>query len=608
MWLWIAVLSINAQPTPDSVKVLKEVPVRDYRMLERPAGSEAILLNRTVMNALPSLTAAELTSNEGSMVTRTQGPGMLTTSHFRGGQASQTATFWEGIPIGNAMLGQQDLALLPAALVGDVRLTPGSQGGTLGNQAVAGSLHFNQTLRSVQRWTPTITLQTGSWGQAIGLVELEGALKRHLIKAAFYQSQSMNDFPVKDYFSMIMGYRPQPNARQDLQAVRFSIQGPLQHAWQYRYHLLYTKANRQIPPTLTQNSSKAAQADASLRQVIQLDHGQKNNRYRVRLFQQWERLRFEDPMTGIFSHSEIADWGLEGFWSHSLSSSWEVSAQGSAQLQSVSSTVYKANLNRFSGQVQLNYQTFSGKLRTTASIRTETANQIFSGLQPYLGVCIGDSTIKWTAQVSGHFRYPTLNDLFWIPGGNPALKPESGWGGETGIEAGWHIFKLKLNSFYRHTENLIFWRPMNAGIWSPVNLSDAHAIGLELRFSWQWKRTHFSSTGQWGKYTREGGTTAMPYMPEWTISQWIEQGWRNWSLAFRMNVQDSVLDPEGLNGRLPGFAVIDVFLKKSISFAKQSFTISLMVRNLTDKEYQVIAWRAMPGRNWGIALQWHPLK
>ena len=31
------------------------------------------------------------------------------------------------------------------------------------------------------------------------------------------------------------------------------------------------------------------------------------------------------------------------------------------------------------------------------------------------------------ASTSRNFRFPTLNDLYFLPGGNPNLKRESGW-------------------------------------------------------------------------------------------------------------------------------------------------------------------------------------
>ena len=31
------------------------------------------------------------------------------------------------------------------------------------------------------------------------------------------------------------------------------------------------------------------------------------------------------------------------------------------------------------------------------------------------------------------YRAPTLNERYWVPGGNPALLPEAGWGSEAGL-------------------------------------------------------------------------------------------------------------------------------------------------------------------------------
>lgn len=604
MWYWMAVVAASMAAKPDSTKTLPSVSVRDYRLSDQPAGSSSIPLNRRITSGFPGMSAAEIANQDGGVVLRLQGPGLLATSQFRGGQASQTAVFWEGIPIGNAMLGQQDLALLPAALLGEIRLTPGSQGGTLGNQAIAGSLHFTQSFLSNSLWTPTVTLQTGSWGQTAVLAALEGAIQNQRLKIAAFKQQSFNDFQVRDYFSFTPGFKRQTNARQDLQAARLSLAGDLAAGFKYRYHLLYTSADRQIPPTLTQQNSSARQQDHAVRQVIQFDRTASRNRLRGRMFHQWERLNYQDDATQIFSDSHIQDWGMEVFWSRSINKLWELSAQSSLQRQQVYSTVYEAGLNRISGQLQANYQSLRNNFQFTGSVRVEQAGTQFSGLQPYLGMSLGDSAIRWTAQVSGHFRHPTLNDLFWIPGGNRELKPEQGWGGETGLAGQKGIVKFNLSTYWRSTQQLIFWRPLNAGIWSPVNLSDALAVGIEARIKLRWRQFEATTSGQWGRFTRNEGKEKMPYIPTFTATQWLEQRLGSWHLALSVQYRSSVEDPEGINGRLPGFVIADFFLKRGFLIGKQSLAFSAMIRNFTNEEYQVVAWRAMPGINWGLALQW----
>lgn len=604
MWHWLAVLAASIVSKPDSSKMLPPVSIRDYRLHDQPAGSTSIRLNRSITSGFPGLSAAEIAAQDGCIAIRSQGPGLVATSQFRGGQAAQTAIFWEGIPLGNAMLGQQDLSLLPAALLGEARLTPGSQGGTLGNQAIAGSLHFSQAFQSEKPWNTSISFQTGSWGQATALLTAQGTLRNNSLQLAYYRHQAFNDFPVRDYFSMIPGYRKQPNARQDMQAARLSTAGVIGKGFRYSYHLLYTGSEREIPPTLTQKSAEARQQDQALRQVFQLDRGTMRNKLRMRIYYQWEQLNYRDLSTAIQSHSDVHDGGVEVFWSRTLSKQWQISTQGGWQHQQANSSVYLAQINRYSGQVQLNYQANRPRLHWTTALRAELVGNTFSGIQPYTGITLGDSTLRWTFHASGHFRYPTLNDLFWVPGGNSALQPERGWGTETGLETSFGIFRLKLNAYWRTTNQLIFWRPFNAGIWTPVNLTDAQSLGVEAGLTLRWRGFIATSSGQIGHFTRNQGRENTPYIPRFTGTQWIEQRWGPWQFALCFSYRSQVEDPEAINGKLPAFVIADFFLKRGFSIGKQALSFSAMIRNFTDQEYQMVTWRAMPGINWGLALQW----
>jgi iron complex outermembrane receptor protein len=49
------------------------------------------------------------------------------------------------------------------------------------------------------------------------------------------------------------------------------------------------------------------------------------------------------------------------------------------------------------------------------------------------GVLSEKGNIVAKASVSRNYRFPTLNDLYFLPGGNPDLKKESGWTYDAGL-------------------------------------------------------------------------------------------------------------------------------------------------------------------------------
>ncbi|MFC1565721.1 TonB-dependent receptor plug domain-containing protein [Candidatus Neomarinimicrobiota bacterium] len=83
------------------------------------------------------------------------------------------------------------------------------------------------------------------------------------------------------------------------------------------------------------------------------------------------------------------------------------------------------------------------------------------------------------------FRYPTFNDLYWQPGGNPDLTPEKSW---------YQIikYKLYLNNNYldniyfnigdRYTDGLIQWVPIDESsfIWQPQNIASSRRTNFTI--------------------------------------------------------------------------------------------------------------------------------
>ena len=83
------------------------------------------------------------------------------------------------------------------------------------------------------------------------------------------------------------------------------------------------------------------------------------------------------------------------------------------------------------------------------------------------------------------FRYPTFNDLYWQPGGNPDLDPE---------KSRYQIIKYKLylndnylnNIFFnigdRHTDDLIQWAPIDETflVWQPQNIASSRRTNFTV--------------------------------------------------------------------------------------------------------------------------------
>ena len=93
------------------------------------------------------------------------------------------------------------------------------------------------------------------------------------------------------------------------------------------------------------------------------------------------------------------------------------------------------------------------------------------------------------ANVARNYHHPTLNDMYWQPGGNPDLSPEEGYS-RVKHQCYWET-QLRLRSapsatrayrvLFAQINNWILWLPGFKGYWEPVNVAEVRSYGLEYQ-------------------------------------------------------------------------------------------------------------------------------
>lgn len=115
------------------------------------------------------------------------------------------------------------------------------------------------------------------------------------------------------------------------------------------------------------------------------------------------------------------------------------------------------------------------------------------------GVLSEKGNIVAKASVSRNFRFPTLNDLYFLPGGNPDLRKESGWTYDAGLsfavgKTGVYSLSGSATWFDSYVDDWIIWLPTTKGFFSPRNLKKVHAYGVELQAG---LNVAFAKSGIW---------------------------------------------------------------------------------------------------------------
>jgi iron complex outermembrane receptor protein len=235
------------------------------------------------------------------------------------------------------------------------------------------------------------------------------------------------------------------------------------------------------------------------------------------------------------------------------------------------------------------------------------------------------------ASASRNYRFPTLNDLYFLPGGNPDLRHESGWSDDGGMSFAIGregVYKLSGSAtwFDSYINDWIIWLPTTKGFFSPENVKDVHAYGVELdghlsvQLAKHWL-LNMDATFSWTPSINHGEKRSpadqsvgkqLPYIPELSSTVAGRLTWREWSFVYnwcfyseRYTMSSNDIS---LTGKLPKYYMSNISLGYNLALRWADFNFKGTINNVFDEEYLSVLSRPMPGINFelfvGITPKW----
>lgn len=252
------------------------------------------------------------------------------------------------------------------------------------------------------------------------------------------------------------------------------------------------------------------------------------------------------------------------------------------------------------------------------SARYDTFSDVGGDAGARLGVNVGifrAPDIRIRSSYGSSYRPPSFNELYWIAGGNPALRPEYSASFDAGATGSFHwlgIITGEVNYFSIATRDRILWSPGAGGIWSPRNIDRVTSEGLEFEATWVSQDRTFGLTGgltlnDVRKRNREydGDPTTdrmIVYVPGQTmnVSGWVRIG------PATLNLQHSRVSfryTNATNDRfLPGYSVTSAALTTKWNIDPLRLTLKLESSNIFDTNYQILPLFPMPLREYRITF------
>lgn len=540
---------------------------------------------------------------------KTYGLGSLATTSIRGAAAVQTAVVWEGFSLRNPALGLIDLSLLPSVFADEISLQFGGGSAAWGSGAIGGTILLQNKPQLGRGFGAEAGLGLGSFGQRIAEAKLRFGRSNWASATRAFHQRATNDFS----YPVGPGL---PRRQQTNAALRQS--GLLQefHFKPAANQLVSSSvwaqtSSRELPPTSTQSRSMAHQADDLLRATLHWKSWGPHAATHAKAGLFYEKIDYRDEQTGLVAISR--------FWTEvaELDHQWEWGKAHRLQV-GANQTFTKAFSDNYAQPPERHelamfaaYTFQQGKWQLQANARQGLADGERVPFVPSLGLCYAwRKGLKLRAQTGRNFRLPTLNDLYWQPGGNAGLQPESGWSAELGLD-----FSLKrkigyqygVTVFHRRIQNWILWHLAEAAAYyTPANLAEVWSRGIEQRASLGFSLGPHTQVALALGYDLVHSTNEvavsnprlaageqLAYVPIHQAFGQLSIGGDTWEARYLHRFTGPVTT---LTDPLDAYQLGSLGARKRLHLARFDLNFFIQIENLWNKTYRVVERRPMPGR------------
>lgn len=601
-------------------------------------GSKKILFDpalRPRMEITGNGSLAQSLIDQNLLFVKTYGPGLLSTLSSRGTDPAHTPILWHGFSLQNTVHANPDPAI--ESVPGNYRAAyyPGGQSGLYGSGAMGGTIHITPDFSAKDGTWAYAGLEVGSFGRHGETFRLGSQNGKTYAAAELRLSKAKNDFPFVNRAIVSKPVQRLTHA----EALGTSINADFRHRWKKRGQLTaslwYQHNRRQIPPTMITSSGRAEQIDENVRSMVGWNHSIKGHNLAVSTAFLYDYLFYNDDALVIPSLMVQYSSLSRAEYDHTFLKNHHVFAGLNHSYYKVYMLEYKGvSPQRNQTALFLGYRYTLPKNLGEASVQAveELTDGKFTPFCPALSVLLRPKTyLPIRVRVNRNYRQPTFNDLYWVPGGNPDLKPEQGFSQEAGIgfekkygkKSGLWNLGLFATGFHSTMSNRIAWVP-GPIFWAPENIDRTRAYGLETDAKATWGYLN-QGHEDWGivlsanySYTRsvrakprfEGDPAygkQLLYIPMHLGSAGVELRYKNTRLFYRHRFTGLRYTLTDNSKSIPGFHTGTLGISQSVTVMGITANLFFVCDNLANVAYEVLEYRPMPGRNYrgGISLSFH---
>jgi len=602
---------------------IKEVVISRKKINSDPAGYKKITIDSSIIKNYSHGTLAELLSENSKIFIKSYGMGGTATPSFRGTGACHTQIAWNSININHPMLGQSDLSLIPAGLVDDIQIYFGGASMALNSGGIGGIINLETKPVWKKETLISINPGHGSFGRYTGLVKVKnGNIHYQTVTKAFLQS-SENDFR---YLNTVISSEPVWQTRTNSQVRQ---QGFIQELYYRRTknvasaRIWYQSAYRNLPSSMLtqQPNSGEKQFDESLRTMLNYDVFKGRCDYFFTGAFLLSRLNYSNRLVSIDSRNLSETLILKAGMESRIGEFTELKVVLNEELSVIKSNNYDQNATRNTASVTASAERKgSDRFGTLILIREIFDNNTilipdFSAGFQFRVIDEREYFIK--VNISRNSKIPTMNDMFWVPGGNPGLKNEYAYLYEITYVMNQKIsshlnIKYDATFFRNNIRDMIQWHPGEYSYWTADNIQNVKTMGLESSFSLDYVENNFKSQFA-ASYSFTKATTGGPneindisagkqlmYVPENQANALFRLGFKNFYSSWIATFTGKRFIAVANTKYLPEYLINNLSTGIKLSLKGSSVDMNFNIENLFNVTYQSIAFYPLPGRSYFI--------
>ncbi len=651
---------------------IREITVLGQRPMKE-IGTQQTKLDSLDLKENISLSMADVLTFNSSIFVKSYGRATLSTVSFRGTSPSHTQVSWNGMKINNPMLGMTDFSMIPSYFIDDASLLHGTSSVNETGGGLGGAIKLATKPANANGFGLQYTQGIGSFKTFDEFLRITYGDNHWQVSTRAVYSSSPNDYKYRNHDKKENIYDDDMNIIDQYYPVERNRSGSFKdlHILQEVYYntgkgdrlglnAWYINSNRELPMLTVDYGDETAfdnrQREQTFRGVVSWDHIRKSWKLGAKAGYIYTWMAYDykrDVGNGNMAHMTRSRSRINTVYGQAdadyyIGNKWLFSANLSLHQHFVESedknivrqdgnkaiVGYRKARPELSGSLSAKYRPID-RLGMSIVIREEMFGKEWTPIIPAFfidGVLSERGNIMVKASVSRNYRFPTLNDLYFLPGGNPDLRKERGWTYDAGLsfalaKAGVYSLSGSATWFESFIKDWIIWLPTTKGFFSPDNIKDVHAYGVELKsnlnviLAKEWQ-LGLDGTFSWTPSINQGEPRTpadqsvgkqLPYVPLLSSTVTGRLSWRSWAFLYKwcyyserytMSSNDFTL-----TGKLPPYFMSNISLEKSLNFSWSEISIKGTVNNLFNEEYLSVLSRPMPGINFEIFLsirpKWH---